>query len=125
MEAQVTGYIAVALDPDIIGGKTNTDMLFGYVAGSQAFLFDQWARTEAGESHPDDTALGGVNNITEFGGRETGGKTIIEFKRLLNTGDQYDHPFVTGANRIMWAVHNTSDDLQVHTAFGRGSITIS
>jgi hypothetical protein len=124
MEANVAGYIAVALDPDIAGGKTNTDMIWGYVAGGQASLFDQWASTESGSTHPDDTALGGQNNIVQFGGAESGGKTIIEFKRLLDTGDAYDRPFTTGTNRIMWAVHATLDDLAFHTAFGRGEITL-
>jgi hypothetical protein len=124
MEAPVTGYIAMALDPDIAGGKMNTDMIWGYVASGQASLFDQWATTESGSTHPDDAAQGGQNSILQFGGAETGGKTIIEFKRLLNTGDVYDRPFVTGANRIMWAVHATMDDLSFHSFAGRGDITI-
>ena len=124
MEAPVTGYIAMALDPDIAGGKTNTDMIWGYVAGGQTSLFDQWATTESGSTHPDDSAQGGQNNILQFGGAETGGKTIIEFKRLLTTGDAMDRPFVTGVNRIMWAVHDVMDDLSFHSFAGRGDITL-
>jgi len=125
MEAAVAGYIAVALDPDgAVAGKTNTDMIWGYVANGQAFLFDMWATTESGSTHPEDTAQGGRNDIVQFGGAESGGKTIIEFKRLLNTGDPYDQPFVAGTNRIMWAVHAIQDALATHTAVGRGEITI-
>ncbi len=125
MEAPVAGYIAMALDADgAVGGKSNTDMIWGYVAGGQTSLFDQWAATESGSSHPDDTAQGGQNSIIQFGGAESGGKTVIEFKRLLNTGDAFDRPFVTGINRIMWAVHTNMDDLSFHSFAGRGDITI-
>ena len=125
LEAPVTGYIAIGVANPTAGvGKTNTDMILGYVAGGQASVFDQWATTETGSIHPDDTEQGGQNSIVQSGGAETGGKTIIEIKRLLNTGDAYDRPFVTGANQIMWAIHGTQDAMVQHTGAGRGEIII-
>ncbi len=125
LEAPVTGYIAIGIANPIAGvGKTNTDMILGYVTGGQTFVFDQWATTETGSIHPNDTEQGGQNSIVQSGGAETVGKTIIEFKRLLNTGDAFDRPFVTGTNQIMWAIHSNLDELAQHTGAGRGDITI-
>jgi hypothetical protein len=43
-----------------------------------------------------DKELGGQNNIVEFGGAEERNSTTIEFKRLLDTGDQgFDLPLVS------------------------------
>ena len=40
--------------------------------------------------HPADTDQGGSDDIISFGGKESDGKTVIEFVRKLDTGDDKD-----------------------------------
>jgi hypothetical protein len=71
-----------------------------------------------------DTELGGTNDILDFGGSENDGITRIEFKRALNTGDDYDNQFFEGANKIIWAYGSDDELTQKHTARGYGEINI-
>jgi hypothetical protein len=74
--------------------------------------------------HPPDIEQGGVNNILEFGGKEEGGYTTIEFKRALDTGDRYDRAFVRGSNKIIWS-YGSSDSLAMkHINRGYGELEL-
>ena len=74
--------------------------------------------------HPLDSEIGGTDDIMEFGGREEGGFTTIEFKRSLTTIDKYDISIQKGVNRIIWA-YGSSDSLTVkHSTRGYGEINL-
>ena len=74
--------------------------------------------------HSLDTKLGGTDNILDYNGKEEGGVTTIEFKRQLNTEDEYDILISKGINKIIWA-YGSSDGLAIkHTMRGYGEINL-
>ena len=119
MKAKTTGFVAVGIQP----GTTmkDADIVFGFVKDAKVQIFDLFSTGSFGP-HPADTELGGTNDILEFGGKEDGGYTIIEFKRALKTNDKNDNEIVKGKNKIIWAYGNT-DALNIqHSARGYGEI---
>ncbi|KAL9641472.1 hypothetical protein ABK040_013397 [Willaertia magna] len=66
----------------------NADVIFGWVANNQTFIFDGYTSSYATPSL--DTTLGGTNSVTLVKGEEWNGRTILEFNRPLTTGDRYD-----------------------------------
>jgi hypothetical protein len=122
MRAQTEGFVAVGIQPDI--AMQQADIIFGVVQNGKASVLDEYSPQAFGPHKPDTDFQGGVNNITEYGGIESGGYTVIEFKRQLDTGDLYDHPVNKGINKIIWA-YGASDDPNVkHVSRGYGQIEI-
>lgn len=121
MKAHTTGWVAVGLQP----GTTmkGADIILAFVTDGKTTVYDMFSTGDFGP-HPQDTELGGTNDILEFGGKEEGGYTTIEFKRKLNTGDKYDIPFVKGANQIMWAYGSDDQPTQKHISRGLGEINL-
>ena len=74
--------------------------------------------------HPQDTELGGTNDILEFAGKEEDGYTTIEFKRKLDTGDKYDNPLVKGKNQILWSYGPDDTATSKHVNRGYGEISL-
>jgi outer membrane protein assembly factor BamB len=121
MKAKTTGFVSMAVQP----GKTmlDADMIFGFVKDGKTEIYDLFS-TGAFGPHPQDTELGGTDDILESGGKEENGYTVIEFKRALKTGDKYDQELAKGNNQVLWA-YGPSDSLDVkHSARGYGEITI-
>ncbi len=97
----------------------NADIIMGFVKDGSVSIFDLFSTGDFGP-HPPDTELGGTDNIIEFAGSDDGTYTIIEFKRLLTTGDKYDNDIVEGKNQIIWAYGN-ADDIEIkHSTRGYG-----
>jgi len=115
MKAKTAGWVALGIQPG--DRMKDADMIFGFIKDGKATVYDLFSTGDFGP-HPQDTELGGSNNILEFGGKEEGGYTVIEFKRLLNTGDKYDIPLSKGVNKIIWAYG--SDDQFTVKHFNRG-----
>jgi hypothetical protein len=119
MKAEDSGWVAVGFQPGPL--HRETDMVIGFVEGGRASVFDMFSSASLGPCATD-SELGGSDDILEYGGREEGGYTVIEFKRLLSTGDSYDGELFSGANEIIWA-HSPLDDPRLgHTRQGRGEI---
>jgi hypothetical protein len=68
--------------------------------------------------------IGGTDDILEFGGKQDGGYTTIEFKRALKTNDEYDQEPVKGKNKIIWAYCSSADPDIKHSVWGRGEVVI-
>jgi hypothetical protein len=121
MKAKTSGWVAMALQP---GSKMkDADMVFAFVEDGKTVIFDLFNTGRFGP-HPLDSELGGSEDIAEFGGREENGFTTIEFKRKLNTGDKYDHPFANGINKIIWAWDSNDTFSLKHSKRGYGEIDI-
>jgi PKD repeat protein len=121
MKAKTSGWVALGIQPG--SRMKDADMVFGFVKGGQATVYDLFSTGDFGP-HPPDTELGGTADIAEYGGKEQDGYTIIEFKRDLNTGDDYDNPLSSGVNKIIWA-YGASDDLTLqHSTRGYGEIDL-
>jgi hypothetical protein len=121
MKAKTSGWLAVGTQP----GTTmkDADLVMGFVSDGKAIVYDLYSTGDFGP-HPPDTELGGTNDILEFGGKEMGGYTTIEFKRLLGTGDKYDRPFSLGANTIMWSYGSDDQSTKKHVNRGLGEIDL-
>jgi hypothetical protein len=121
IRAKTLGYVAFGIQPG--SGMKDADIIIGFVENGNATVSDSFSIGDVGP-HPEDTQLGGTNNIIEYGGSESDGYTTIEFKRELNTGDEYDIPLLTGSNKIMWSI-SSNDGLGVqHTTRGYGEIIL-
>jgi hypothetical protein len=121
MKAKTIGFVAVGIQPGVT--MLNADIIMGFVKDGKAQVFDLYSTGTFGP-HPQDTELGGTNDILQYGGSEDGQYTIIEFKRALNTGDKYDRELVKGINKIIWAYGPNKDMNLKHTSRGYGEIEI-
>jgi len=121
MTVKTTGWIAMAVQPG--SRMKDADMIFGFVKNGKVEVYDLYSTGNFGP-HPPDTELGGTDDILVYGGKEEGGFTTIEFKRLLNTGDKYDISISKGVNKIIWA-YGSNDSLTVkHSTRGYGEINL-
>jgi hypothetical protein len=116
------GWVAIAFEPNAPFHK-GANIIIGYVKNDQLFIEDHYGT--ASTSHNSDVALGGTNNILESAGNESEGKTTIEFKIPLNSGDLLDTVLEPNTDfTVMVAYQATADDLtSIHTAAGIVSIT--
>jgi hypothetical protein len=121
MKAKTSGWLAVGTQP----GTTmkDADMVMGFVSDGKATVYDLYSTGDYGP-HPQDTELGGTNDILEFGGKEVDGYTTIEFKRLLDTGDKYDRPYSKGTNEIIWSYGSDDQSTKKHVSRGLGQIDL-
>jgi hypothetical protein len=122
IRAKTQGFVALGFQPDTT--MQQADIVFGAVEHGKAVVLDEYSAQAFGPHVPDTDFDGGVNNITEYAGVEKDGYTIIEFRRKLDTGDDFDHPVTTGINKIIWA-YGASDDPNVkHTIRGYGELEL-
>ena len=121
IRAKTTGWVAIGFDPT--SGMKDADMVFGFLQGGEIVISDQFSTGTFGPHSPD-TELGGTDDILEAGGKEEGGFTIIEFKRALDTGDQYDKALAEGVIKIIWAYGPDDEITKKHAVRGDGEISI-
>jgi len=121
MTAKTDGWVAMAVQPG--SRMKEADMVFGFVKDGVVEVQDLYSTGDFGP-HSVDSELGGTDDILAFGGREEGGFTTIEFKRLLTTTDKYDISIQKGVNKIIWA-YGSIDSLAVkHSTRGYGEINL-
>jgi xylose isomerase len=103
----------------------DADIIIGSVDNGRANVLDENCTGNYGP-HENDTLLGGTYDILESGGMETGGNTVIELKRKMNTGDKFDKAFVHGQQvPIIWAMADTTDNSAKHNmATGEGVMAL-
>ncbi len=121
MKAKTIGFVAVGIQPGVT--MLNADIILGFVKDGKTQVFDLYS-TGAFGPHPQDTELGGTNDVLQSGGGEDGQYTIIESKRALNTGDKDDNVLVKGTNKIIWAYGPNKDLNLKHSSRGYGQIEI-
>jgi len=121
IKAKTDGWVAVGIQPG--SRMKNADMVFGFVEDGETTVLDLFSTGDFGP-HPPDTQLGGTNDIIDFGGKEEGEYTIIEFSRALVTDDEYDNPLSSGENKIIWS-YGSSDELdRQHSTRGYGELDL-
>lgn len=121
LKGKTEGWVAIGFEPST--RMKDADIIFGWVyPNGTPVVLDLYSTGETGP-HPPDSELGGRDDIVRYGGSEGGGYTVIEFKRKLNTGDDYDKVLEVGTDvHIIWAV-GSSDSLNVKH-FDKGSATL-
>ena len=121
LKAKTAGWVAVGIQPG--SRMKDADMIMGFVRDGEVTVLDLFSTGDFGP-HPADTELGGTFDIIDFGGKEAEGYTIIEFKRALDTGDQYDNKLSIGQNLIIWAYGSADVSDRKHASRGYGEIII-
>ena len=121
MTARTDGWVAMAVQPG--SRMKGADIILGFVKDGAVEVRDMYSTGNFGP-HLADLELGGTDDILEFGGREEGGFTTIEFKRELVIKDKYDISIQKGVNKIIWA-YGSSDSLTArHSTRGYGEINL-
>jgi len=123
LEGKTAGWISIGFGPT--EAMKDADMVFGWVnEEGKAFSVDAYATGRYGP-HPPDANLGGTNDIASFAGREENGVTVIEFTRLLDTGDRYDKKLpLSGPLDILWALGPSDKFTDRHAVRGKGMLTL-
>jgi hypothetical protein len=121
IKAETSGWVAVGFQPEPL--HRETDVVLGFVEDGKVSVLDMFSTAELGLCSADGE-LGGSDDVLEYGGREEGGDTVIEFKRLLSNGDDYDGDLFSGVNDIIWAYSSLDDPRQKHADRGRGEIEL-
>lgn len=121
LRAKTNGYVAIGFDPS--ERMKDADIVLGFVKDGQAVVTDMFSTGVTGP-HPPDDQQGGRNDVTVFGGSKKDGVTVIEFERLLTTGDPRDKAVKAGSNRIIWAVGDTESAAVKHVQRGAGILDL-
>jgi len=116
------GYVAIGFDPDhrMKGGN----FILGAVENGRLTMRDDYG--DGAVRHTADTLLGGTNDILEAAGRESAGRTTVEFVIPLATRDPNDVTLVPGETYgILVAYHDTDDSFATrHSRRGSGTIRL-
>ncbi|MFX0210342.1 MAG: DOMON domain-containing protein [Candidatus Hodarchaeota archaeon] len=116
IHGNTNGWVSIGIDPEI--RMENADMIFGWVNGTGTYTIDAFSTGQTGP-HPPDIYLGGTDDILEFNGTEARGVTIIEFKRLLNTYDEYDKSIPKSESvTMLWAIGSSDSFTTQHLKRG-------
>jgi hypothetical protein len=124
LNGSTQGWLSIGFEP--LEWMKNADMILGSVIGSQATVLDEYCTGNYGP-HIEDTALGGRDDIEESAGRIVSGRTVIELKRKLDTGDRFDKPLIPGQTvSIIWALSDGPEaSLKHNVAYGEGILTLA
>jgi hypothetical protein len=123
LNGSTKGWISLGFEPTV--WMKDADIIMGSVENGKAIVFDENCTGNYGP-HLNDTELEGTYDILEFGGEEHGNRTVIEFKRKMNTGDRFDKAFIPGQNvSIIWAMADkTSEEVKHNVAKGEGTLEL-
>ena len=124
LNGSTDGWLAIGFEPQ--EWMKNADIILSSVQGSRATVLDEYCTGNYGP-HIEDTLLGGTNDIVEYSGSKGAGRTIIELKRKLDTGDKFDKSFSAGqAISIIWALSNNPEiSFKHNVAYGEGIMTLT
>ncbi len=124
MEVKTDGWVAIGFEPS--DRMKDADMIIGWVTGSGEINVIDAYSTGVNGPHPPDTEIGGTRDILCYGGKEIGGTTIIELKRLLSTGDDRDKNIPSkGELDIIWAFGQNDNFDSAHTRRGYGTLDMA
>jgi len=124
LKGRTEGWISIGFDP--LEWMKDADMIMGSVDGGKTTVLDLFSTGRYGP-HEDDTFLGGTYDILEFAGSEEDGYTVIEFKRKLDTGDEFDKLLEPGESvSVIWAMADLdSRNLKHNVAYGEAILPLA
>lgn len=124
LNGSTEGWLAIGFDP--LEWMKNADMILASVQEGRVNVLDEYCTGNYGP-HIEDTMLGGSDDITESGGSKSAGRTVIELKRKLDTGDKLDKALSPEeAVSIIWALSGNHDiSLKHNVAYGEGILTLT
>ena len=124
LNGSTDAWLAIGFDP--LEWMKNADIILASVQGGKAVVLDEYCTGNYGP-HIEDTMLGGSDDILESGGSKSAGRTVIELKRRLYTGDRFDKAFSPGgAVSLIWALSSNPDiSLKHNIAYGEGILSLT
>ena len=124
LNGSTDAWLAIGFDP--LEWMKNADIILASVQGGKAVVLDEYCTGNYGP-HIEDTMLGGSDDILESGGSKSAGRTVIELKRRLDTGDRFDKAFSPGgAVSLIWALSSNPDiSLKHNIAYGEGILSLT
>jgi hypothetical protein len=124
MNGSTDGWLAIGFEP--LEWMKDADMILASVQNGKTVALDEYCTGNYGP-HVEDTMLGGTDDILEFAGSQKAGRTVIELKRKLDTGDKFDKQFSPGqAISVIWALSDSPDpSLKHNVAYGEAIMTLS
>lgn len=111
MSARTRGWVTIGFNR----ARTldGTRLVMGYVDGGRTVVEEHIADPP---DHRPKVELGGTSGVVWARGREEGGVTTIEFRLLLDTGDDFDVALVPGESYYTTFAWSHEDDLYHHSA---------
>ena len=124
LNGSTLGWLALGFEP--LEWMKDSDIILASVDKGTAVVLDEYCTGNYGP-HIEDTMLGGRDDIQEFSGSESAGRTTIELKRSLQSHDRFDKSFTPGqAVSIIWALSDNPDISQKHdVAYGEGILSLT
>lgn len=124
LNGSTDGWMAIGFEPQ--EWMKDADMILSYVESGKAVVLDEYCTGNYGP-HVVDEMLGGTDDIIEAGASQRDGRTVVELKRKLLTGDKFDKAFTPGqAISIIWALSDKKDASFKHNmAYGEGIMTLT
>lgn len=122
LSAPTKGWVSVGFNPSSV--MKDADFYIGYVKGGEVFIRDDYGRGRT--SHVDDERLGGTADVEVLGGEETPEGTTLRFRIPLNSGDEFDHAFVSGREiPVIFAYARSDNFTGIHQGKGKRNITFN
>ncbi len=121
--APTTGWVSIGFDPSRV--MKDADFIIGYVENGKAVVRDQFGNGTF--SHTSDTEMGGSDDILEFDGSESGGKTTLSFTIPIDSGDQYDTVLTPGQEHtvlIAYGPDGADNFTKKHSARAKVKVTL-
>ena len=120
IRVETDGWVSLGIQPG--DAMKDADIIIGYVDDGTVEVSDHYSTGTFGPHSPD-TEQGGTDDILTSGGATDGDYTVIEFSRLLQTGDDLDNDLTAGDNQVIWSYGSSDDTGRQHS--NRGYETIS
>ncbi len=117
VSARTAGWVALGFGAGTM--MEGADMAIGFAAeGGPGTASDCFSTGPTGP-HPADAPPGGRQSLESSAVRESGGITVMEFRRPLAADDAMDKPVAAG-DRFIWAYGESDDPGSFHAAAGAG-----
>ena len=122
IKGETGGWVSIGFDPSV--WMRDADIVIGYVDDEGGvYARDAYSTGNYGP-HPPDSDLGGTDDLLEYGGSEKDGFTVMEFKRKMDTGDEFDRALRSGETvNIIWGISYSDDPERRHQRAGKGKVT--
>lgn len=122
LSGETTGWISVGFAPTRMMKDADIIILAVDDKGT-ATAQDHYGTSPT--SHKRDTDLGGTDNVSVIGGKESGGWTTVTFSIPLDSGDSRDKILAPGQKVRILVASSSKDSFRTrHNRKGKGEITL-
>ncbi len=117
MMAETTGWVAIGFSPITL--HKGADIVSGWVDDNGTAHIVDCYFPDMYPPHPHDTHQNGTFDILTYNGTEQNNRTIIEFSRLLSTGDDLDSDILLNESmEILWSYGSSDNWMEKHKNAG-------